>query len=281
MALSPAGVLGLHTCFNPSTSACVPPARFTRVATSSVTSNVTQLDFARLSTRVLATCRRSSPRMSSSVYPFACAASGAANVIVKRTPAAITAREQTFRLCMGNGWEDAIRYVTKVDDRGYGSVMLPLLVVRVFQDAGNARLPFVCHLEQSFSTADFPHFSLSRRCHFQDVQYHYFRFRVTLGKVNVYKVEARLNRDLVVSRPWHIFVLLTVVDTSLLCAINHSHAASRNHNRTRALSNALHPLRQPVQYSRRSQSLRGLRRPQDHYLGLHGRFPTPPRSPSR
>ena len=55
VALSPAGELGLHTCFNPSTSACVPPARFTRVATSLVTSNVTQLDFARLSTRVLAT----------------------------------------------------------------------------------------------------------------------------------------------------------------------------------------------------------------------------------
>ena len=135
--------------------------------------------------------------------------------------------------------------------------------------------------ETNYFNCTISYFSLSRRCHFQDVQYHYFRLSVTLGKVNVYKVEARLNRDLVVSRPWHIFVLLTVVDTSLLCAINHSHAASRNHYRTRAPSNALHPLRQPVQYSRRSQSLRGLRRPQDHYLGLHGRFPTPPRSPSR
>ena len=68
----------------------------------------------------------------------------------------------------------------------------------------------------------FPYISLSRRCHFQDVQYHYFGFRVSLGKANVYKVEARLNRDLSVSRPWHIFVLLTVVDTPLLCPTNRS-----------------------------------------------------------
>ena len=67
VALSTAGVLGLHTCFSPSTSACVPPARLTRVATSVVTSNVTQLVLARLSTRVLDTCRRSRPRMSSRV----------------------------------------------------------------------------------------------------------------------------------------------------------------------------------------------------------------------
>lgn len=67
---------------------------------------------------------------------------------------------------------------------------------------------------------------LSRRCHFQDPQYHFLGPRVSVGKVNVYKVEARLNRDLTVSRPWHIFVLLTEVDTRLLCAINHSPVAS-------------------------------------------------------
>ena len=54
-ALSTAGMFGLHTCLRPSTSGCVPPARLMRVATSSVTMNVTQLVFARLNTRVLAT----------------------------------------------------------------------------------------------------------------------------------------------------------------------------------------------------------------------------------
>ncbi len=55
VALSAAELFGLHTCLRPSTSACVPPARFTRAATSSVTWNVTQLVFARLRTRVPAT----------------------------------------------------------------------------------------------------------------------------------------------------------------------------------------------------------------------------------
>ena len=95
VALSTAGMFGLHTCFSPSTSGCVPPARLIRVATSSVTMNVTQLDFARLSTRVLATCRRSSPRMSSREYPFPCAASGAESASA-RTPASTAAREQTL-----------------------------------------------------------------------------------------------------------------------------------------------------------------------------------------
>lgn len=122
-------------------------------------------------------------------------------------------------------------------------------------------------------SGSFSHFPLSRRCHFQDVQYHFSRLRVSVGKANVYKVEARRNRDLSVSRPWHIFVLLTVVDTRLLCPTNHSHDASRTHYRTRQPSNAFQLLRQPVPSSRRSQSLRGLRRPQDHYLGYHGRFP--------
>ena len=69
----------------------------------------------------------------------------------------------------------------------------------------------------------FSHIPLSRRCHFQGVQYHFPRLRVSVGKVNVYKVEARRNRDLSVSRPWHNFVLLTVVDTRLLCPTNHAH----------------------------------------------------------
>jgi hypothetical protein len=71
-----------------------------------------------------------------------------------------------------------------------------------------------------------PDIPLSRRCHFQDVQYHFFRARVSVGKVNVYKVEAPLNRYPPVSRPRQFFVLLTEVDTCLLCALNHSHRAS-------------------------------------------------------
>jgi hypothetical protein len=136
-------------------------------------------------------------------------------------------------------------------------------------------------LGKNLVNGSFSHISLSRRCHFQDVQYHFSRLRVSVDKVNVYKVEARRNRDLSVSRPWHIFVLLTVVDTRLLCPTNRSHAVSRIHYRTRQPSNAFELLRQLAPQSRRSQSLRGLRRPQDHYLGHHGRFPNASAIPSR
>jgi hypothetical protein len=105
--------------------------------------------------------------------------------------------------------------------------MLPLLGARVFQSVGNARVPFSCATCRSFPPGPVLDTPLSRRCHFQDPQYHFLGLRVSVGKVNVYKVEARLNRDLTVSRPWHIFVLLTEVDTRLLCAINHSPVASR------------------------------------------------------
>jgi len=71
-------------------------------------------------------------------------------------------------------------------------------------------------------------FSTHSRYHCQDVQYHFFRPRVSLGKVNAYKVEARPPGDPFVSRPWQHLLLLTVVISPILCLINHSHGVSRN-----------------------------------------------------
>jgi len=74
-----------------------------------------------------------------------------------------------------------------------------------------------------------PASSERRRYHCQDVQYHYFRPRVSLGKVNVYKVEPRLRSDPSVSRSWQFLVTLTRVKPTILCETNHRKFVSQKH----------------------------------------------------
>src|SRR5436305_1111783 len=77
-----------------------------------------------------------------------------------KTPIAITAREQTFRLCMVGGSEDAHQYVTKVDDRGCRTVILPHPRSRVFQEAGSDHPALVCAISRFFPGRVFltPHY---------------------------------------------------------------------------------------------------------------------------
>jgi hypothetical protein len=184
--------------------------------------------------------------MSSSVYPFAWAASGVDSTDAN-TPRAITAREQTFRLCIEEGSEGsgAGRHKSRRPRLGVGNAT-PRRGERV---PGTRKRPSRTRLRDisRVSRAQNPDIPLSRRCHFLDVQYHYFRFGVSVGKVNVYKVEALRNRYPLVSRPRQFFVLLTEVNKCLLCALNHSHDARSNHYRTRTETHEFNLLLQPVQ----------------------------------
>lgn len=113
--------------------------------------------------------------------------------------------------------------------------------------------------------------TLSRRCHFQDVQYHYFRLSVSVGTVNVYKVEAQVNRGRSMSRSWQLLLSLTRPKSTLLCASKQRPFVADSLFHASVERNAL-ICQSKVLPPSGFESLRGHRGANDHSIKRYGRL---------